>query len=317
MLDTDISTRRSTDTSASAGKRRPPARPATIPPARRHGCRGRRGGRRDGLAARFVAARTRSISLGGGTGRADRWDPRSDRHVRRERWAEHGCADQRRQLLHDARRSRDTGRADAGARRHCWFAPRTDRVQADVGLRRAGDRRRHRLPRPRLVSLQLNGVLDGRSATCNTDDRLDRTVAGRLPRRFERSLCAAEIGSSVPLHLVGETARGTVVPPDRPSFGIGTSARDLLLYDTLRNMHSGAHGPWFDSVSQAFIDQLDLAKTLAPVIPDDDLLPASELAARLEVSARLINANLGFRVMTAGIRDSTATLVNPTCIQLG
>ena len=114
---------------------------------------------------------------------------------------------------------------------------------------------------------------------------------------------AAEVGNSVPLHLIGQAARGTVVPPQRPSFGAGNSSRELLQYEAIRNMQSGAQGPWFDAVSEAFVDQLELAKTLAPVIPDSDQLPDSDLVARLEVSARLINANLGFRVMTAGYGD--------------
>ena len=114
---------------------------------------------------------------------------------------------------------------------------------------------------------------------------------------------AAEIGNSVPLHLIGDTARGTVVPPDRPSFGAGTSDRELRQYEAIRNMRSVARGPWFDAVSEALIDQLDLAKTLAPVIPDQDQLPESDLEVRLEVTARLINANLGFRVMTTGFGD--------------
>jgi uncharacterized protein (DUF1501 family) len=114
---------------------------------------------------------------------------------------------------------------------------------------------------------------------------------------------AAEVGTSLPLHLVGRSAQGTVVPPSRPSFGAGTTPRELLQYDAIRNMNTGAHGACFQSVSQAFIDQLDLAKTLDPVVPDDDQLPDDEIVARLEVAARLINANLGFRVLTAGWGD--------------
>ena len=51
------------------------------------------------------------------------------------------------------------------------------------------------------------------------------------------------------------------------------------------------------------MDQLELAATLAPVIPDDDDLPDTEVVAKLEVAARLINANLGFRVLSAGFGD--------------
>ncbi len=114
---------------------------------------------------------------------------------------------------------------------------------------------------------------------------------------------ATEVGYSVPLHLIGRQQRGTVVPPDRPGYGSGTSARQLRQYQTIRNMQTAANGPWFGAVSQAFIDHLDLAKTLAPVIPESDDLPDTRIVAQLEVAARLINANLGFRVVTAGFGD--------------
>ncbi|MEO6571715.1 MAG: hypothetical protein ABIO83_09215, partial [Ilumatobacteraceae bacterium] len=112
---------------------------------------------------------------------------------------------------------------------------------------------------------------------------------------------AAEVGSSVPLHLVGQAARGTVVPETKPSYGVGTDDRDLRQYAVIRAMQSASNGPWGAAVSQAFIDQLDLARTLAPVIPD--VLDGVHIVARMEVAARLINANLGFRVVTAGFGD--------------
>ena len=51
------------------------------------------------------------------------------------------------------------------------------------------------------------------------------------------------------------------------------------------------------------VDQLDVARTLAPLIPTDDQMSDTELVADMEVMARLINANLGFRVLTAGWGD--------------
>ncbi len=114
---------------------------------------------------------------------------------------------------------------------------------------------------------------------------------------------AAEIGSSVPLHLVGARSRGTVVPASRPGYGAGQSDRDRRGYAAIRAMRTASHGPWFEAVSQAMSDQLDLAKTLAPVIPDEAQLSDTKIVAQLDVTARLINANLGFRVMTASFGD--------------
>jgi uncharacterized protein (DUF1501 family) len=142
----------------------------------------------------------------------------------------------------------------------------------------------------------------GRPNSIPTTGWLGRWLDGYLSGSKDL-YAAAEVGNSVPLHLVGRAARGTVVTPSRPSFGAGTSARELQQYQAIRNMHTKTEGPWFGAVSEAFIDQLDLAKTLAPVVPDAAQLPSSAIAARLEVTARLINANLGFRVLTAGWGD--------------
>lgn len=112
---------------------------------------------------------------------------------------------------------------------------------------------------------------------------------------------ATEVGYSVPLHLIGHQQRGTVVPHTRPGYGSDQSPQSVLQYDAIRAMRSTSNGQWFGAVGQAFVDQLDLAKTLAPVIPES--LPDTTIVAQLEVAARLVNANLGFRVITAGFGD--------------
>lgn len=114
---------------------------------------------------------------------------------------------------------------------------------------------------------------------------------------------ATEVGYSVPLHLIGSQQRGTVVPHTRPGYGSNQSERSLRQYEAIRSMRTGANGAWSGAVGQAFVDQLDLAETLAPVIPEQDQLPATTIVAQLEVAARLVNANLGFRVVTAGFGD--------------
>ena len=140
----------------------------------------------------------------------------------------------------------------------------------------------------------------GRPNAIASSGWLGRWLDGKLGATKDLYM-GAEVGSSVPLHLIGTQQRGTVVPPGRPSFGAGTDANDLRLYQTVRSMRTAVNGPWFGSVSQAFVDQMDMAATLAPVIPET--LPDIDIVARLEVAARLINANLGFRVLTAGWGD--------------
>ncbi len=114
---------------------------------------------------------------------------------------------------------------------------------------------------------------------------------------------AAEVGYSVPLHLIGASARGTVVPPSTPGFGSDTSERSRRGYQAIRSMQSGANGPWFAAVAEAMVDQSELAQELALAIPSSDNLSETRVVAGVDVAARLINANLGFRVMTVGYGD--------------
>jgi uncharacterized protein (DUF1501 family) len=114
---------------------------------------------------------------------------------------------------------------------------------------------------------------------------------------------AAQIGQSVPLHLIGRTQRGTAVPAGRPSFGASTNAGDRKVYDGVRRLAAGDPATWQGRVGQAMIDQLDLAGTLAPLIPDRGAMSDVPLVAEMEVMARLVNANLGLRVLSAGWGD--------------
>ena len=112
---------------------------------------------------------------------------------------------------------------------------------------------------------------------------------------------AAEIGYSLPLHLVGASRRGTVVTQDRSGFGSSTQPGDERMYAAIRAMQNPANGPWHTAVSQAYVDQMDLAARLAPEYVDES--SDVDIVAQLEVAARLVNANLGFRVLTAGWGD--------------
>ena len=114
---------------------------------------------------------------------------------------------------------------------------------------------------------------------------------------------AAEIGQSVPLHLVGRSQRGTAVPAGRPAFGASANANDRNIYAALRRLGAGDPATWRGRVGGAMVDQLDLATTLAPLIPPDDQLSDVPLVAEMEVMARLVNANLGLRVLSAGWGD--------------
>ncbi len=118
---------------------------------------------------------------------------------------------------------------------------------------------------------------------------------------------AVEIGNSVPLHVIGQRSIATTVAPSRPDFGVPRSWRsdaDLSQYRAVRAMAGGTPaGSWEQRIGAAQVDMLDVAASLNPVIPADGGLSGTEIVAKLQVAARLINANLGIRLVTAGFGD--------------
>jgi uncharacterized protein (DUF1501 family) len=111
-------------------------------------------------------------------------------------------------------------------------------------------------------------------------------------------MMAATIGSSVPLHLLGSVRRAVAVPENgQGMFGAGTQQTDVRMYNGLRALSAipGGRGPWFDMYSSVLKTQLDLAKDVAPVYSPQ---PTGDgFVKRMTVAGRLVNANLGFRVL--------------------
>ena len=141
----------------------------------------------------------------------------------------------------------------------------------------------------------------GRPHAIPTTGWLGRWLDGYLAGQTDL-YAAAEVGQSVPLHLIGQRQRGTGVPDRRPDWGSTFDTRSERNYQAVRSMR-GAGGRWYDAVAQAAVDAIDVAGTVTPFVPDEADLPSVEIVARMEVAARLINANLGFRVITVGFGD--------------
>jgi uncharacterized protein (DUF1501 family) len=126
---------------------------------------------------------------------------------------------------------------------------------------------------------------------------LDRYLSGN------RDLFAgAAIGGSVPLTVVGASSVATAVPSSQPTFGADLTDAERLRSTAIRAMATPAQGALHQAVGTAFGDALDVGKTLAPVIPDP-LGTTGALSKSLEVGAHVVNANLGFRVLTVGWGD--------------
>ena len=122
---------------------------------------------------------------------------------------------------------------------------------------------------------------------------------GGAPSNFT----AATIDNQLPLHMIGAGRRGTSVPEGGYGFGGGTSAEDQRLNSAMRQFAaaSGGRGQWHDLTATTQRDQIDAAQTVAPLF--SAALPTGRLARRMTVAARLINANLGMRVIDTSYYD--------------
>jgi uncharacterized protein (DUF1501 family) len=138
-------------------------------------------------------------------------------------------------------------------------------------------------------------------------------------------LAAVSLDSSVPLHMQGAVRRAAGIPPNGGMFGVDTGASDIRMYNGLRALGNGAgRGALHDSFTSTMVRQLDLATQVAPAFKA--ALPSGgDLTRKLTIAARLINANLGLRVidisrsgfdthenqstaLTAGLQDLNAGL---------
>lgn len=113
-------------------------------------------------------------------------------------------------------------------------------------------------------------------------------------------LRAVSVGQGLPLHLVGAARRGMAVPQWGMAFGDGSDQHDLWMYDAMRDFAaaSAGRGAWHDTVAATVKSVVDVGQEVAPVFARP--LPDNSLAQKLTVAARLINADVGLRVVDTG-----------------
>jgi uncharacterized protein (DUF1501 family) len=111
---------------------------------------------------------------------------------------------------------------------------------------------------------------------------------------------AASVGSGLPLHLIGNSTRGTAIPEWGIGFGGGTDEHDLWMYDAMHALSAtpAGRGAWHDTIASTVRGVLDVGEQVGPVFDRD--LPEGDLENKLTVAARLINADLGLRVIDTG-----------------
>ena len=114
-------------------------------------------------------------------------------------------------------------------------------------------------------------------------------------------LRAVHFGSSIPLHLQGRSSRAIGLGDSANSFGIATDDISQRFYDTVHSIGSTstALGQLGDAIAGSFRDLIDTGRIVSPVyqaaLPDDDL------ARELTLAARLVNADLGVRVIDIAV----------------
>lgn len=127
---------------------------------------------------------------------------------------------------------------------------------------------------------------------------IGRWLDGLAPEAAD--LAVATIDSSVALHLQGNQRRAVAVSPYGDMFGSTSTAQDMRMYTGFANMAEPAgRGQWHDMFSTTMKAQITTAQQVKDVFVQ--ALPNAELVKKMTVAARLINADVGLRVIDVGL----------------
>jgi uncharacterized protein (DUF1501 family) len=154
-------------------------------------------------------------------------------------------------------------------------------------------------PRPDYSHFRSMGVwMDGSLSGGRGTGWLGRWLDGQPSSVGE--LGAVSLDVSVPLHVTGVTRRAVGVSPAGDGFGTDQSADKRRLFDTLSKMSAApaGRGSLHDAFAATMRRQLELVEDLQPVFSTE--APAGEMARKLTIAARLINADLGVRIIDVG-----------------
>lgn len=114
-------------------------------------------------------------------------------------------------------------------------------------------------------------------------------------------LAVATIGWSVPLHVLGVNRRGLGIPHNGDLFGAGTASYEQRLYNGMKNYSSASagRGQWHDMYATVLKTQLNVANEVSPIFTPSP--SGAEFVQKMTIAARLVNANLGFRILDLGL----------------
>jgi uncharacterized protein (DUF1501 family) len=113
------------------------------------------------------------------------------------------------------------------------------------------------------------------------------------------SLNGVSIGTSVPLLMKGNSVSGIGLPTSMGSvFGTSTDVAQTRMYDAVKAFSAGPQrGQWGDRLATNERDTLDLGNRLLPAYQN---ITTNGIVRQLTLAAKLINANLGIRVINLG-----------------
>ena len=111
------------------------------------------------------------------------------------------------------------------------------------------------------------------------------------------------IGSGVPLHLAGLTTKATAVGTSSGGFGVSTDPNDQRMYQVLKDLGAASTttGNWGDAIASNGKALIETSAAFAPSYTP--ALPTDKLVKEMTLAARLINADLGARVIGISYGD--------------
>jgi uncharacterized protein (DUF1501 family) len=114
---------------------------------------------------------------------------------------------------------------------------------------------------------------------------------------------AISISNSIPLHVVGANRRATGVRPSENAFGVETEDHAVRLADAVSSFGAAPSGlgAWGDTLAQAGSQMVAVNREVAPMMTPT--LPEADLSRELTLAARLINANIGIRVIAVTLGE--------------
>jgi uncharacterized protein (DUF1501 family) len=117
------------------------------------------------------------------------------------------------------------------------------------------------------------------------------------------SFDAVSLSTSVPLHVVGRKRRATGITASDNAFGVSQAPEEVRLATAVESFSrkiSGL-GRLGDTISLVSRQMIDVNREVQSLL--DPALPEGDLRRELTLAARLINANIGVRVVTTKLGD--------------